>query len=241
MKVQTKFAEAMDANALFRSMNEQKPQQVGSMRARIAKAVEERRAEEMKDSPEGLSKDFSNVEAWTESEALARFFLALKIDPRAYLLMHTMSAEERVKRGFDPNAATRNLKAYKKVLEIAEYIADGRARCENVVKTFVACMIKASKVKEVVDRETAERFLSSIDLKSVSPDLAEAVSEYQAKHMTGGAATQTSQTVLTLSNLGAFRIVTDGRRKHVKVNRDSIVLEALATRFGMLEDLSSNA
>lgn len=200
--------------------------------ARIADAVEQR-AE--KDPQAAQSNDFDKLRDWTTSENIARMFAALHIDPSVYILQPFMDDTELVNRGFDPIARTRNLKAYKKVREVAEYIATGTGKLEAVFKTFTACALIASKSTKVIHRDVATRFLNSIPMDDVSADLSEAIEAYRARHMTGGAETQSTQCMLTLANLGAGRMVPDGKRKHFALDLASPVTVALADRFGLSE------
>jgi hypothetical protein len=219
---------------------------VAAMKGRITKAVNARREVELKDGP--LSKDFRHVESWNRSDAVARMFCVLEIDPHAYLMLCTMSDSEIEKHGFHPDAVTRNLKAYKKVVEVAEYIANGPelpdgtgSHLEAVFKTFVACSIIATRSQKVIPRDVCEDFLRSAELTKVSEDLRDAIDAFQAKHMSGGASTQTSQMVLTLANLKCGSVVRDGRTKHFALSHDSLVIRALAARFGMLDSLKQSA
>lgn len=214
---------------------------VSAMKGRITKAVNLRRDHETKDGAE-LSKDFRHVESWNRSDAVARLFVALEIDPQAYLMLVTLSDEEIEKRGFHPDAKTRNLKAYKKVVEVAEYIANGpESHLEAVFKTFVACSLIATRELKVIPRDVCTDFLSSAELRNVSPDLREAIADFQAKQMSGGAPTQTSQMVLTLANLKCGTVVRDGRTKHFALSHDSQVVRALAARFGMSDLIKQSA
>jgi len=212
--------------------------QVANMRKRISDAIDERRALETKDGAE-LSKDFASLESWMETDAVARLFIGLRVNPRVYVMSKFLSDADLSKAGFQPEARSRNLKAYKKVREVAEYVLHGGARLEAVFKTWTACAILASKHTARIDRRVCEMFLSSLDISQVSPDLAESVREFQAKHMSGGAQTQTSQMTLTLANLGAGTLVQDGRSKDFSLNRESALIHALAERFGLTGHLAS--
>jgi hypothetical protein len=235
--VQTVNSELL-ALPMVQAMQDATPQQVGAMKRRIADAVEERRQHEIADG-QPLSKDFAHLVAWCTSDALARLFIAEKIDPRGYLLQGWMDDAEMRKRGFDPVSRTVNLKAYKKVLELANYVVSGQSKLEAVFKTYTACSILASRFTQVLTRETCERFLSNIDLTYMSADLADAVSSYQAKHMSFGASTQTSQMQVTLASLGCGYQVRDGRTKHFVINPQSQIMQALAIRFGMTDQLAA--
>ena len=237
MKNVIKTAEVADDNqGLIAAMRAVEPRFIGGEIARAKKALAERAEAE----PESVkSKDWKTLEAFCGSEARSRLFIALKIDVRAYVLNGQFSDAELVKRGLSPDARTVNLKAYKKVTECAEYLLNPKARCESVFKTFVACAILATRNAEVLPRDVCTRFLNSHDLRDVSADLADALDTYRAKHMTGGAETQTSQCVLTLANLQAGRMVRDGRTKHFALDAKSPLVAALALRFGMTEALQS--
>lgn len=240
--VNTATTELIDQPMIWK-MVEATPQKVGSMRKRIADLITERRALDSAKLPEGgeLSKDFRHLEDWENSDAIARLFIAAEIDPKGYILNPYLEDAELIKRGFDPSARTRNLKAYKKVREVAEYVVTGNAKLEAVFKTFVACSIVASRTVEFIDSNVCERFLSSIPLNDVSDDLANAVDAFQAKHMTTGAATQSSQMRLTLANLGAVQIEKRDGRKGFILKPNSGIVQALAERFGMQDQLQAVA
>tara|TARA_B100000749_G_scaffold276189_2_gene263002 strand:+ start:849 stop:1646 length:798 start_codon:yes stop_codon:yes gene_type:complete len=235
--VKTVNAELL-ALPIIEDMRSLSPQQVNSMKGHLTKAISKR----IENDPQGVkSKDFKHLESWKDSNALLRLFVAAKIDPQGYINQGWMDDAEVIKRGFNPVSRTKNLKAYKKVREIAEYIVSGQSRCEAVVKTFVACLIQASRFGDAINRETLYKFLSRIDLSEVSADLADAVSDLQAKHMTTGAQTQTSQLCLTLANLGVLTETRDGRTKRVTLNATSPITQAFAERFGMVEALEAVA
>ena len=236
--VTTAQTELLDQSMIW-SMVNASPQKVGAMKRRISDLIEDRKARDTAalGPNQTLSKDFVHLDDWKDSEALPRFFIAAEIDPKGYILNPYLDDAELIKRGFSPDARTRNLKAYKKVREVAEYVVSGNSKLEAVFKTFVACAILASNTTEVIPRNVCERFLSSIPLNDVSDDLANAVEAFQAKHMTTGASTQTSQMTLTLANLGAATVIRDGRNKHFKLNPESGLIQALSERFGMSEQV----
>ena len=221
---------------MVQAMHSATPLQVGAMKKRIADAIDARKEA---DADAFASKDWKHLESWNNNDALARFFLANEIDPRGYIMQPFMSDAEIIKRGFHPVARTKNLKAYKKVFELANYVVSGQSKFESVFKTFVACTIQASKYSATLPRDVCKRFLSSIDLSFVSADLADAVRDLQAKHMTEGADTQTSQMTLTLASLGCGTLERVGRSKEFTLNAESPIIEALAIRFGMTEQLDA--
>jgi hypothetical protein len=231
--VTTRNAEYI-ANELTEAMRTASKQALQGMRKRIETAIEKRKENDAKGCE---SKDFANLEAWKESDSLARLFVAAQIDPHGYINQRWMSDAEMIKRGFDPVSRTHNLKAYKKTRELAEYLVSGSSKLEAVAKTFVACLIQASRFQDNLNRDTLYRFLSRLDVTHVSPELAEAVAEFQAKHMTGGAKTQTSQMCLTLASLGCVSEERDGHSKRLTLNTASPIIATLAERFGMVAEL----
>lgn len=235
--VQTINGEALSVT-LYGAMIEASPMQIGNMKKRISDAIEERRAIETADGAT-LSKDFASLESWIETDAVSRLFIGLKINPRAYVMLKFMTDAEVQKAGFQLEARSRNLKAYKKVREVAEYVLHGGAKLEAVFKTWTACAIVSSVHTATIPRRVCEMFLSSLDISQVSPDLADSVREFQANHMTGGAQTQTSQMTLTLANLGAGTLIQDGRTKDFQLDRTSPLVAALAERFGLAQKLSA--
>lgn len=235
--VQTANAETL-STTLYGRMIEATPQKIGAMKKRIADAIEERRTEELKDG-QPLSKDFASLESWIETDAVSRLFIGLEVNPRVYIMSKFLPDAELQKAGFQPEARSRNLKAYKKVKEVAEYVLHGGSKLEAVFKTWTACAILSSRHTEVIPRRVCEMFLTRLDISQVSPDLAEAVEAYQAKHMSGGAQTQTSQMTLTLANLKAGTLIQDGRTKDFALNRESELIAALAERFGLSDALAA--
>lgn len=220
---------------IAQTMRDVTPQRVGSTMKAIEKAIEARRAFETQDN-RPLSKDFSNVEA-LHNESVARFFVAISVNPEYYINSPSYdSATFESKSRIPSEAKTRNLKAYKKFAETADFLAGG-SKLENVLCVFVACSIISAQHQTVIPRDVCERFLNSVPLNHVSEELAEALDHYRAKHMSGGAATQTSQCTLQLATMRAASVVRDGREKHFKLDVTSPVVESFAQRFGLVEQL----
>lgn len=232
-QVKTVNSEALSITEAMRAVT---PLQVGAIRKRMRDALEKRA---QVDVEAVKSKDWKSLQKLADSEAVARLWTVQEIDPVAYICNGQLSDEELTKRGFDPEARTVNLKAYKKVVECAEYLLDGKSHLEAVFKTVVACLIVSTRHTEVAPRDFCENFLSRIRLDTVSADLADALDSFKAKHMTGGAQTQTTQCLLTLANLKAGRMVRNGRSKDFALNPSSGIVIALAERFGMTEALQS--
>lgn len=229
--------EAMMESALFRSMRNVGSAKLDAMKSALAEASAKRtefeaQRERMIDGvPQvGQSPDIKHVHALASSEAFARFAVAQKIDPLNYLFPQH--------KGSKTQTETSNLKAYRKARQVAETIWSGSSDLENVVKVATVCMFKvASSRGEVIERDFAECFLSSIEFRTISeasPELWSAIDDVRAKHMTTGAQTQTSQMIRTLVALGAAEDVRNGRAKDVRVNPEDRVVQALMRRFGVV-------
>jgi hypothetical protein len=229
---QVKLAET----TIFAAMDSVSQGKVNNVLGQIRRAIPERKAYELETRTDGLSKDFENVAALDDA-TFARFCAAVGINPGAYINSPAMTPEDFEKRsGIPAEAKTGNQKGYKKTLEAAHYFAHG-SRLENVLKTFVACSILAAQYHLVIPRDVCERFLNSIPLNHVSEELAETLDKYRAKHMTGGAPTQTSQCTLQLATMRAAQVIRNGRRKDFALDLDSIVTESFAQRFGLMPQL----
>jgi len=58
----------------------------------------------------------------------------------------------------------------------------------------------------------------------------------RAKHMTGGAPTQTSQMIRTLVALKSAVDVKEGQQKHVAIDPNGLVIKSLMRRLGQIVD-----
>lgn len=221
---------------IFAAMTEVSQQKVNNVLGQIRSAIASRRAYES-DKRDGVqSKDIEHVDA-LDSQTVARFFAAVGIVPDAYINSPAFTPEDFEKRSRIPaEAKTGNLKAYKKMREVAEYFAHGE-RMEKVLKTFVACAIVSSRFHLTIPRDVCERFLNSVPLNRVSDELIEALDHFRAKHMSGGAATQTSQCTLQLATMRAASIVRNGRHKDFALDVHSPVIESFAQKFGLMSEL----
>jgi hypothetical protein len=241
-------ASEMKQDTLYSAMLDITPQKLGSMRANVAKIVEERVAFEAVRERKLLdgsvvvqqSNDIRHVEALATSEAFQRMCVALKINPRSYI--HPASQKDG-----KTSDQTSNLKAYKKAREVAELILTGTSTLENVAKVFTVCAYKSVHTSTVTDnvlrRDYAECFLNSPEFRSIregAQDLFDAIDEIRAKQMTGGGAkTQASQMIRTLVALGSAEDVRNGRSKDVRVNPEGLVMKSLMRRFGQVEELDA--
>lgn len=234
--------DAMLNDKLFRSMKFAPKSKVTAMLESIEAVAVERRnfeATVQRRSADGSlyvgqSNDIKHVEALRGNEAVARMFVALKVDPRSYIFPQSQPTGK-------SSTETSNLKAYKKAREVAELIWTGASTIENVCKVFSVCAFRAVTMSgaDVLKRQFAETFLSSVEFRTIreaSEDLWNAIDEVRAKHMTTGAQTQASQMIRTLVALRSAEDVRDGREKNVRVHADGLVLQALMRRFGQVTD-----
>lgn len=176
------------------------------------------------------SDDIIHVQALIGNEAFARMVCALKIDPRSYLFPQSQPSGK-------SSSETSNLKSYRKVRQIAEVIWSGSSDLENVAKVVTVCAHHfAVNGKDILTRDDLHAFLSSHSLDQIDEgtrELFDAVDDVRAKHMAGGGAdTQAGQMVRTLVALKSAEDVRDGRKKHVRINPQGLVMQALMTRFG---------
>lgn len=232
-KVQTILSNT--ETTIFARMSEATPQRVGTVRKQIQSATVDRHALETKDGA-ALSNDFENVKK-LDTEAVARFFIAIGVAPEYYINSPAYDAETfAAKSKIAAEAKTRNLKAYKKFRETASYFFEN-GKLESVMLTFIACSILSAQHHTVIPRDVCERFLSSVPLSHVSEELSEALDHYRAKHMSGGASTQTSQCTLQLATMRAATVVRNGKNKDFQLDVHSPVVESFAQRFGMTAQL----
>lgn len=227
----------MEKSVLFADMNKVTPQRLGAVKKAIATVCDEREAYEAQRERKigGVlvvqqSDDIRFVRALKDSEAFARMVCALKIDPRSYIFPQSQADGK-------SSDETSNLKSYNKSRQVAEVIWSGSSNLENVAKVFSVCVHHfATHGRDIITRDELHVFLSSHSLDQISEgtrELFEAVDDVRAKQMTGGGAdTQAGQMVRTLVALKSAEDVRDGRKKHVKVNPQGLVMQALMTRFG---------
>jgi hypothetical protein len=136
--------------------------------------------------------------------ALAMLCLALDVEPSSI-----------IERKVAENAMF-NAKALKKVTEIARFVCGHGEKLERVARCFIACAIVATdKGVDVITNAVNARFLNSDDLKAhvSDADLLENLDELRARHMTSGAATQSSQmrNVLDVLGIGSIRSIDKAR------------------------------
>jgi hypothetical protein len=143
--------------------------------------------------------------------ACAMLFLALDIEP-----------SDLIERKVASNAMF-NAKALKKVTEIARFVCGHGEKLERVARAFIACAIVATdRGVDVITNAVNARFLNSDDLKAhiSDSDLLDNLADLRAKHMTSGAATQSSQMRNVLDALGI------GAIRSIDKPRDAIALDA---------------
>lgn len=239
--------DAMMNDAMFRSMRSVAATKLEAMKAAINAVCDEREEYEAKRERKlgdgsvviQQSNDIVHVQALKNNDAVARMFISLKIDPRAYIFPQS-------KEGGKTSTETSNLKAYRKARQVAEVIWTGSSDLENVAKVFTVCAWKAVQTDSVKDnvlrRDYAECFLNSPEFRSIregAQDLFDAIDDIRARQMTGGGAkTQASQMIRTLVALGSAEDVKDGRAKNVRVDPNGRVMQALMRRLGQVTDVT---
>lgn len=230
----------MDKVALYSEMQAITPQRLGKAAKAVSAIIAERVAYEANrermiggELKVGQSPDIKHLEALEDHEAFLRMTLALKIDHRSFLFPQS---QENGKSGEE----TSNLKALRKVRQIAEVIASGVSDLEKVARVFSVCAYRfAINGNDLLTREYCKGFLSSYELSSLDQATAQIwsdIDDLRAKEMSGGAETQSGQMVRTLVALGSAVDVRDGRRKDVRINPNGLVMQALMTRFGQLSE-----
>ena len=225
------------STSIFSTMQALTTSRVASVKGKITTAINNRAEFELDKRQGAHSNDFKHVEALGQSDAVARFFLAVGIVPEYYINSVAHTPEQfQEKSGLDAICKTGNLKAYKKMRETAEYFAHGTA-LEKVLKTFIACALVSSQHHLVIPRDVCVRFLNSVPLNRVSDELIEALEHFRAKHMSGGAETQTSQCTLQLATMRAAQVVRNGHFKDFALDVNSVVVESFAQKFNMMEQL----
>lgn len=232
--------ESMEQDALFSAMSKVSAKREADMIASINAICDEREAFEANRERRALdgsvsvgqSNDIRHVRALKDNPSYARLLVALKADPREIIFPQSRD-------GGKTSSQTSNLKAYRKQRQVAETIYCGSSDLENVVKVFTVCMYRAATMRnEVIERDFAETFLSSVEFRTIaqaSEDLWSAIDEVRASHMSTGAQTQASQMIRTLVALKSAEDVRNGRSKDVKAHTDGLVMQALMRRFGIVE------
>ena len=151
--------------------------------------------------------------------SVARFLLALDVQPSAVI-------ERKV-------AETKmfNAKALDKVTELAVAVLNNTAhaisKVQKVTVAFIACAL-AFDNGDAIDNKVNKQFLSNNDVSKMvaNDDIAEYVSAYQHKYITGGKDTQSSQVRNVLDVLGLGSIVSNERaRGAIMLNGDSFFFD----------------
>lgn len=240
-KIQVVSHTAMMNDALYSAMHKAPKSKVAAMMEQINKVCDDRETFEATvertlangEKVQGQSADIKHVQALKDHDAVARMFIALRIDPVSYIFPQS-------KEGGKSSSETSNLKAYRKARQVAEVIYNGSSKLENVCKVFAVCAYRATVTfgQEVLKREYAENFMTRAEFRSIAQgteDLWSAIDDIRAKHMSTGAQTQASQMIRTLVALGSAVDVMDGRSKNVAIRPDGLVINALMQRLGQKE------
>lgn len=198
--------------------------QVGAMCAKIKKSFERRDAFEASQGLVLAARNSYTVERdrmLANNIAVARFFLALDVEPSAVI-------ERKV-----ASTAMFNAKALKKVTELAQLTTSVGAKVEKVIKSFIACAIIATDRKvDVITNEVNRRFLCSqgFTAQISDTDLIDHLDELRLRSMTSGAETQSSQMRNVLDVLGLGEIRT------IEKPRDAIVLNIDSPFYAMMRE-----
>jgi hypothetical protein len=187
---------------------------VGNMVKKLKASFERRDQFETSQGLSVLEKNSYTVERdrmLRNSVAVARFFLALGLEPSAVI-------ERKV-----ASNAMFNAKALKKITELAQLVVGHGAKVEKVTRAFIACAIIATeKGHATITNEVNRRFLCSADFSGrlADQDLIDHLDELRLRSMTSGAETQSSQVRNVLDVLGL------GEIKSLDKPRDAIVIDA---------------
>lgn len=159
--------------------------------------------------------------------SVARFLLALGIEPSDII-------ERKVN-----STGMFNAKALKKIVELARFAVTGNTSVEKVMLSFIACALifDASNANAAIGNNLNKSFLSSLSLDKIITDteLAEYMSDYQHKYMTGGKDTQSSQARNVLDVLGLGTIVNVDNR-----NRGGIAINSEHAFYQLFRDAFMN-
>lgn len=219
-----------DLPGLINWLQTEKPDQVAAMRERINSALKERAFYEREKSPNGSHVELRRtVSAFLHNNSAAAFFLVCGADP------DLVFNRER-------KAGTRaNLKGFRKVRQLIDYITGKSHAFETVSKALFACSIVASyKGINWLASPEQELILSPEELGSLPEDIRNDIYSFQHKHMTieGDSRNQACQFRTTFENLNMFiqlRDEFDGNEYTlgISVIPNHPVIEYLATRWNL--------
>lgn len=159
------------------------------------------------------------------SQAVARFFLALNIEP-ANVIERKINANKMF-----------NAKALKKIVELAKFSVTGSKKIEKVMSAFIVCSLAfdARSNNEAISNSVNKSFLSNLDFSKIVQDteLADYLADYQHSYISGGKDTQSSQARCVLEVLGLAEVVScDNRyRGGVKIATDHLFYSDFASEF----------
>ena len=149
------------------------------------------------------------------SIAVARFLLALDIKPSNV-----------IERKVNANAMF-NAKALKKIVELAKFAVLGTTKIEKVMSAFILCSLAFDAREsdgDAISNKVNKSFLSGLNFTDMvkDADLADYLSDYQHKYISGGKDTQSSQArnVLDVLGLGHIRDCDNRYRGGIAINSD---------------------
>lgn len=158
------------------------------------------------------------------SAPVARFFLALNVSPSSVIERKVNSSN------------MFNAKALKKIVELARFACGTSNKVEKVMLAFIACALTFdAKLNGAIANKVNKSFLSGLNFDKIVSDteLADYLSEYQHKYMSGGKDTQSSQARNVLDVLGLGRIVTcdNANRGGIEINSNHLFFAQFRTAF----------
>jgi len=175
---------------------ENRPEQVEAMRERINSALKERAFYERSKSPNGSHVELRRtVGAFLHNTTVAAFFVCCDADPD---LVFNRSRK---------TDARANLKGFRKVRQLIDYVTGKTNAFETVSKAlFAATIIAALNGVRWIASPEQELILSDESVNSLPQEIREAIYQYQHKHMTveGDSRPQSCQFRTTFNNLGMF-------------------------------------
>ncbi len=190
---------------------------VNTMCLAIDASLDRRDAIEL--APAGSSWDKAYKQVQASKVAVARFFLALGVEPANVF-------ERRLVEGKMFNA-----KSIKKIVEMARYVVGIGEKMERVTRAFIACALIADDKDNgrVFTNTVNAKFLNASDLSALStdPDLLDHIDALRHNAMSTGAATQSSQMRNVLDVLGL------GTVTKVDRERDAVIIHRDAPFYGM--------
>lgn len=179
-------------------------QKVGAMVKKIEESFARRDEFEGANAVGANSYTANRDKVLANKQAVARFFLALNIEP-ANVIERKVNATKMF-----------NAKALKKVVELAQFACTGNKKLEKVMSSFIICSLAfdARNSGEAISNSVNKSFLSNLDFSKIVKDqeLADYLADYQHSFISGGKDTQSSQARCVIEALRLGEVVTCDNR-----------------------------